>query len=564
MTERLQLLLLAALLGAGCASQVPPPGGPPDTEPPGIVSTVPAEGELHFRGDRIVVRFSEYVDRRSLQESVFLSPSAGALTFDWSSSEVSISPAETLKEATTFILTIGTDLRDTRNNRLAGSFTLAFSTGDVIDSGAVSGRVYDEAPGGVMIYAYSLPGAGPDTLNPAVTEPDYLTQTGADGSYRLTHMKYGRYRLMAVRDVFKNLLYNIQTDRFGMPAGDLRLDPSKREIAGVVFTLSVEDTVRPYVTAARGIDRERAIVRFNEKPLRTGLRDAISVTDTLSGAGLEVIDFSPADTAGREFTLLTAPQDSGRVYRVRFSRLEDAAGNTADSSGTATTFTGVPGVDTLIASMTMNLRNDSTTGVLPGAGLTLTFSRAVDTSRFAAGFSVTRIPGEVVPGRLTWEGSFFARFTPAAEAEPGAWYEVRVAAGSVRDLRGNAPADSAFARRYRIIEEKFLGSIGGRVAPPEGGDSLLDASSVVVVSRDLSGSGGETRVRAEGGGSFLIDHLPEGRYSVYGFVDADGDGKFDHGAPYPPRYAEPFSVYPDTLKIRPGWPVSGVRLELGK
>src|SRR3990172_3430219 len=217
-----------ALLGAGCASQVPPAGGPADTDPPEIVSTVPVPGELNYHGERFIVRFSEYVDKRSFQESVFLSPPAGRLGFEWSGTEVAIVPSDTLMEAVTYNLTVGTDLKDTRNNRLAGSFTLPFSTGGVIDSCAVSGRVYDESPVGVMIYAYAISENGPDTLNPATARPDYLTQTGSDGTYSLTNMKYGRYRIIAVRDVFKNLLYNVQTDMYGMPRGDIRLSPSPR------------------------------------------------------------------------------------------------------------------------------------------------------------------------------------------------------------------------------------------------------------------------------------------------------------------------------------------------
>ncbi|HLF13604.1 MAG TPA: Ig-like domain-containing protein, partial [Bacteroidota bacterium] len=128
------VLISGLSLGGGCASQVAPTGGPQDTVPPEIVSTSPSPGALNFRETNIVLEFSEYVDRRSFQESAFLSPSPGALRYEWGGSEVEISFAETLRPNTTYILTVGTDLKDTRNNRLAETFNLPFSSGGTIDS----------------------------------------------------------------------------------------------------------------------------------------------------------------------------------------------------------------------------------------------------------------------------------------------------------------------------------------------------------------------------------------------------------------------------------------------
>jgi uncharacterized protein (DUF2141 family) len=562
---RFALVGLLALIGAGCASQVPPSGGPPDTQPPEIISTIPADGELNYQGKMFVIRFSEYVDRRSFQETTFLSPSAGALGFEWSGTEVQIIPSDTLRAGTTFILTVGTDLKDSRNNNLARSFTLAFSTGGVIDSCSVSGRVYAESPGGVMIYAYALPAEGPDTLNPAASAPDYLTQTGADGTYRLTNLKYGRYRVMAVRDVFKNLLYNIHTDMYGMPSSDVRLSPAAREVRDMPFRLSTEDTLRPYLTAGRALDRERVAVRFNEKPDRRGLREVISVTDTLDGSELEIVDFSPADTTGREFHMVTAPQDSGAVYRLTLRELRDPAGNIADSAGRTINFTGSAERDTLPPVLTFSVRGDSATGILPRTPLTISFSRAVDTVRMSRGFSVKRGGTDSVPGRLHWEGAMLARFDPEVPPVPGAWYEAGIAAGSFRDVRGKVLSDTAIVKRFRITEEKFLGSIEGSVVPPAGRDTLPDASMVVVVARKLPGpETGGISVGADRDGTFIIDRIPEGRYIVSGFLDVNGNRAFDNGSTHPAIFAEQFFVYPDTLKIRPGWPVGGVRLQLGK
>ena len=117
--SRLLITGILMVLGLSCAVQVPPSGGPPDTIPPQIIASDPAPGTLHFRGSRFTLRFSEYVDRRSVEESIFISPSVGTLEFDWGSTDVDITFRDSLRPSTTYILTVGTDVIDKRNrNRM--------------------------------------------------------------------------------------------------------------------------------------------------------------------------------------------------------------------------------------------------------------------------------------------------------------------------------------------------------------------------------------------------------------------------------------------------------------
>jgi hypothetical protein len=563
-TAALFLLSLAAvaILG-GCASQVPPGGGPTDTVPPEIVSTSPGPGTLHFTGDRIEVGFSEYVDRRSFQESVFLSPSPGALAFDWGGTDVRISFPDTLRANTTYILTVGTDLKDTRNNRMAKSFALAFSTGGMIDSCTAAGTVDDASPGGVMVFAWDVDGGRGDTLNPASVKPDYLTQTGADGSFILRNMRAGAYRLMAVRDVFKNLLYDIQTDAYGMATTDFLLEEGKRSVDGIGFRLTGEDTLRPFLSGARSRNRSSILLRFNEAVDPGNGPSALTITDTADGTPLHPFDLARSDSTGRDYVVTTARQDSGAVYRVTIGSLVDAAGNRADSSGRTALFAASTEPDTVAPVVTMSIPRDSSTGVLSTDTLRLGFTEPVDTASFAGGFSVLK-SDLVFPGTLRWGGPMIAEFLPLRAFEPGAWYAVRIVLDSIRDREGNVRRDSIMVRHFRMMEEKLMGSIGGRVRR---GDTTIapGAGAVIVEVRGLSGAGaGSRHVRADSSGGFLVDALPEGLYVLSAFIDANGNGVHDCGYPWPLRFAEPFGLCADTLKVRPRWPIEGVRIDIGK
>ncbi len=170
---------LLPFLLLSCAGQVAPTGGPPDRTPPAIVRTFPDSNAVRVSTKEIVLEFDKYVDRRSVEESIFLSPNLGDLEFDWSGREVTITFAGSPRPTTTYVVNVGTDVVDVReHNRMASGFTLAFSTGDSIDQGSIAGEVYDAKPEGVMIFAYDLDHARQDTLNPARAKPDFIMQTG--------------------------------------------------------------------------------------------------------------------------------------------------------------------------------------------------------------------------------------------------------------------------------------------------------------------------------------------------------------------------------------------------
>ncbi len=547
---------------AGCASQGAPAGGPPDKEPPVVLNSMPEAGALRYRETRLVLEFSEDLDRRSFQESVFLSPSPGALTYDWSGSEVEISFAESLRENTTYILTVGTDTKDARTNALAETFNLPFSTGETIDSCGVEGRVYDTEPGGIMVFAYAVGGGRGDTLNPAAVRPDYLTQTGVDGRFTLRNMKEGLYRVMALRDLFKNLLYNMQSESAGLAPADVALGGERRVLRGVGLRLAAEDTLRPFLSGVRPRDRSSILLRFNE-PLDPASPPAVvAVTDTSDGAPLGVVGVAPSDTSGRDFLVITAPQGSGSVYRLILQPFTDLRGNRSDSSGMYGLFTASPEPDTLPPEVTMSIPRDSVTGLLPGDTLRIGFNEPVDTASFARGFAVLRADRSTFRGTLRWHGPMMADFLPDEPFAAGAWYAVSARLDSVRDLAGNVPRDTLVARRFRMREEKQLGSIAGNVDVLHGAGA--GAGRIFVEARGLSGSDARRlQTGVDSAGAFIFDRLPEGLYTLSAFVDRNGNGVHDCGIPYPPRFAEPFGVYADTLKVRPKWPIEGVSIGIG-
>ncbi|MGA8265305.1 MAG: Ig-like domain-containing protein, partial [Ignavibacteriaceae bacterium] len=255
-------LLLLVLISA-CANQLPPGGGDIDKTPPEIVDVYPANGTTNFNDDHIELEFSEYITKSSLNDVLFISPAInGKLDFNWTGKSVDINFPEPLKKNATYVVTIGTDVEDYNNkNKMKESYTFTFSTGNEIDRRTISGKVYNGKPSGVMIFAYKK---GTNDINPLKDKPDYISQAGNDGAYKIAGLAEGKYRLFAIRDKYKDLLYQPSQDEYGCLSSDVTLAKSDSSLSGINFMLTERDTIPPRLLSATMTDEHHLLVGFTK------------------------------------------------------------------------------------------------------------------------------------------------------------------------------------------------------------------------------------------------------------------------------------------------------------
>jgi len=562
----LPLWIILSLFGVFCAHQGGPSGGPVDTTPPQIILTYPASRALHFHDNRFSLELSKYIDRRSLEESIFISPSLGELTFDWGGKDVEVHFSDLLRENTTYIVMIGTDVVDTRNhNRMASAYSLAFSTGDHIDSGEVAGRVFDSKVEGIMIFGYEIDGGNGDTLNPSHTKPDYITQTGKDGTFSLPYLKIGRYRVIAVRDEYKNLLYDRQSDQYGVMISDVSLSAKRPFLSGLQCKMTAEDTIPPFVSSVRALDRIHVLLRFSKQMDTSNAgRQNISIVDTTTGVRLDIFDISFVPHAASvseqnvpagEAQLVTSEQDSTRVYRVTLRNFTDVYGNAMSGSLATGIFAGNGSPDTAMPRVTILTISDGSKSVPRNDSIQIGFSEAVRKLQFTRGCTLCDSGSKPVDGKFVWWNSMAVTYVPSAPLASGMSYKVVIVMDSLQDFAGNKYRDSTKVVRFQCIDENALGSIKGVVT----GDSSITRGRIVVIVSSLSSPDVKPQRRIlEKPGQFLFDELQEGQYVISAFNDIDSNNVYTYGKPYPFHPSERFTLYPDTLKVRARWPLDGV------
>jgi hypothetical protein len=181
--RRLLLLLTAITLLYACASRSTPTGGPKDEEPPVALSFNPPNGTLNYSGNEIIMEFNERVDVSNLKTELIITPNLEMeIEHVVKKNTVIIQFQDTFPSNTTISLNFRNSIVDVTEKNPAENLTLAFSTGNYIDSLKLSASITDlflnEPREGFTVGLYGAE----DTINLFNGPPQYLLNSSKNGS----------------------------------------------------------------------------------------------------------------------------------------------------------------------------------------------------------------------------------------------------------------------------------------------------------------------------------------------------------------------------------------------
>ena len=520
---------------------------------------------LNFRGHKILLDFDRYVNERSVEEAVFISPYIGALEFNWSGKELEILFSENLRSHTTYVINIGTDVEDLNKNRMAQAFTIAFSTGNEIDRGVIEGRVYSRNVGdgisGIMIFAYRLNGLNPDTLNPIALKPDFITQTGKNGDFSLRHIPFGSYRIFAVRDEYRNLVYDREIDEYGVPSDSITISPSDTLKTGVLMKLAKEDTTGPRLVKVTTQNRNHILAEFSESINPESLSlSSFSVVDTTNRKPLELYLVYPSPANSNSFIAVTQKQDSGRVFRLSVQGIKDSTGNIINQLANTLLFRSMLMGDTLSVRLASVSIKDSAQAIDLQPVLTMTFSDAIEKSDSMNWVNLLDNNKQPVPTEKKRMSDVKISIRPEKELVSRTWYTLRAELRKVHGWDGRVCRDSTKSWRFETLDVEDLSSVQGIVVDENTRDTAgrLYVTAVQIGEKIPK----QYTIKADATGNFLFPQIAEGRYIFQSFRDRNNNGKYDSGKPFPFLSSERFSPFTDTLKVRARWPLEGVKITM--
>ena len=548
------------------------------TDPPGGTVNYSRHGTLTFT-------FSEWIDPGRAEEciTIFPPPDQG-IRVRVRDRRVLVSPHEAFAESTTYLVEVGSSLKDLHGVPVAVPFHLCFATGASLDSGEVYGCIVEStrsgeqrpAPPRVALYEYEH-----DSLLDAslLADPTYMIQTDTVGAFTLSHVRRATYLITGFVD----------KDRNG------RLTPGEKAYAPLDRIVRIDSTTGPIVLYPALSDtaagRTQSLVAVSPVILLGEWSDDSlpDISTVLSDTGavwtihaLDTSVLSPRITncitvrGSRQFVLYLADSLATASYELVYT--PNCYVHQPDTLGDDTSAV-LPAQDTLRFNGThlpdttrpLLLRAGPTRMTVLDANVRFFWSEpvlaAVHTCYLADSL------GDTVSLSVDTALTAATCLAPTRKLLPGRLYRLDMPAACFADLSGN-PArlvssdtastdadqgpvpllDTIHLSFTTIAADDLCISLSGR-APGLPADSLR-------LWQFYAARTPAPFVSVDSSGHFRFDSIPASLGTISYYTDRNRDGAHTPGRIFPWRPPEPFFDSPDTVEARARWDIDGITVDV--
>jgi hypothetical protein len=190
------LMLFQAAMLSSCANILPPSGGPRDSLPPKLVTSLPKDSALNISPKNITLTFDEFVTIQDVQGNLIVSPTLKRTPLvDYKLRNVTIKFQDSLETNTTYSLNFGDAIKDVNEGNIAKKFTYVFSTGPILDSLSYRGKVILAETG--KIDSSLIVVLHKNLMDTAVSKdrPRYYTRLNGKGEFSFKYLPGGDFNV---------------------------------------------------------------------------------------------------------------------------------------------------------------------------------------------------------------------------------------------------------------------------------------------------------------------------------------------------------------------------------
>ena len=206
---RILLFGFLSILAYSCANMASPSGGDYDFDPPVVVKSTPTPNQLHVKNGKIEIVFDELVQIEKPMEKIIITPPQQTFpVIRAQSNRVIVELKDTLKANTTYTIDFTDAIADNNEKNVLENFAISFSTGDVVDTLAISGKVLAaenlEPVSGMYVGIHS------NLSDTAFTTLPFLriSRTNDLGAFTIKGVAPGEYKIYALNDLNRDYKYD--------------------------------------------------------------------------------------------------------------------------------------------------------------------------------------------------------------------------------------------------------------------------------------------------------------------------------------------------------------------
>lgn len=214
-SKLITLSCILIILIYSCAKIGTPTGGPKDVTPPKVVESRPAINTVNFKGKRVEITFDEFVQLNDIAKNFVASPPMKKKpSIVLRNKSVVIDLEEALRPNSTYRFYFGNAIVDNNEKNPLKNYEFIFSTGDIIDSLSLRGRVvdaFDHKPESKESFFVMLYDKFQDSI-PRKVLPEYITKTDEKGWFSITHIRPDTFMIFALKDLNQNTLFDLPNE----------------------------------------------------------------------------------------------------------------------------------------------------------------------------------------------------------------------------------------------------------------------------------------------------------------------------------------------------------------
>lgn len=501
---RISFFFLIILALGSCATVGDISGGQKDLAAPKVIMADPPSGSTHFKSKKIVLGFDEYFKLNDPLNNISVLPLGPQIQAKADKKKLILELDGELLENTTYQITFNNAIKDL-NEGNDSLMHYVFSTGAFIDSLTYRGKVADaysaEPAGDILVGLYS------ENDSIQSVKPRYFAKSNKVGEFDLSHLKAGKYRVYAFRDVNRDLRFQTG-EKTGFREELLTLDSSYTDSAYILLFQNPQNrklTHRSFV--------------FPSQIRLAGNFDLAEARWYYEGKPIDTASIFRYRTDSITFSLPNKPQSDFYI--------------TSDFQP-----------DTLFFRLNTKIKEIKYEVFPPDKDLTMSQQVSLIFSERIRAFNASLIRVEALDSSALLPLFNFRdnRFLLSFEKKPGSSVRLTLLPGAIQFTDGSF--SDSISETFRLRTEKEFGTLVF-VNFKAMENCLLEILKNEKVVRQIS--------CAALTASPSVPYLESGEYSFRIIRDENSNGKWDGGDVLQREAAEKVLYFPDKVNIRANW-----------